>query len=82
MNKPGTEVRKLHHKLMVIDEQLVIAGSFNYTEPATLFNDENIVVLGDLDATGAESIQNQKSLATYALTEINRIITDLGQPVA
>jgi len=71
----------LHHKLMVIDEQLVIAGSFNYTEPATLFNDENIVVLGDLDATGAESIQNQKSLANYALTEINRIITDLGQPV-
>ncbi len=82
MNKPGTEVRKLHHKLMVIDEQLVIAGSFNYTEPATLFNDENIVVLGDLDATGAESIQNQKSIAAYALTEINRIITDLGKPVA
>ena len=66
---------------MIIDEQLVIAGSFNYTEPATLFNDENIVVLGDLDATGAESIQNQKSLASYALTEIERIIADLSQPV-
>ena len=82
LNKPGTEVRKVHHKLMVIDEQLVIAGSFNYTEPATMFNDENIVVLGDLDATGAENLQAQRALAAYALTEINRIITDLGEPVA
>jgi phosphatidylserine/phosphatidylglycerophosphate/cardiolipin synthase-like enzyme len=27
-------LRKLHHKLMVIDEHIVLAGSFNYTEPA------------------------------------------------
>ena len=26
-NKPGTGVRKVHHKLMVIDQRLVIAGS-------------------------------------------------------
>ena len=32
-NKPGTGVRKVHHKLMVIDERLVIVGSFNYTGP-------------------------------------------------
>ncbi|MEU7003270.1 phospholipase D-like domain-containing protein [Nonomuraea sp. NPDC046570] len=37
---------KLHHKLMVIDEAVVIAGSFNYTEPANNYNDENIFVLG------------------------------------
>ncbi len=82
LNKPGTEVRKLHHKLMVVDEQVVIAGSFNYTEPATMFNDENIVVLGDLDATGADSIQNQRTLAAFALAEISRIINDLAAPVA
>src|SRR5215207_8409201 len=32
-NKTGTGVRKIHHKLMVVDERLVIAGSFNYTAP-------------------------------------------------
>ena len=39
-------LRKLHHKLMVIDERIVVAGSFNYTEPANEYNDENIFVLG------------------------------------
>jgi phosphatidylserine/phosphatidylglycerophosphate/cardiolipin synthase-like enzyme len=39
-------VRKLHHKLMVIDERIVVAGSFNYTLPANDYNDENIFVLG------------------------------------
>lgn len=38
--------RKLHHKLMVIDDAVVVAGSFNYTAPANEFNDENIFVLG------------------------------------
>ena len=37
-NKPGTGVRKIHHKLMVIDERLVIAGSFNYIGPAGALN--------------------------------------------
>jgi hypothetical protein len=26
-NKPGTGVRKIHHKLMVIDDQLLIVGN-------------------------------------------------------
>ncbi|MFI6290862.1 phosphatidylserine/phosphatidylglycerophosphate/cardiolipin synthase family protein [Nonomuraea sp. NPDC050790] len=37
---------KLHHKLMVIDEAVVVAGSFNYTAPANNYNDENIFVIG------------------------------------
>jgi phosphatidylserine/phosphatidylglycerophosphate/cardiolipin synthase-like enzyme len=48
-NKPGTRVRKVPHKLMVIDDRLIIAGSFNYTAPANTLNDENIVVIGDLE---------------------------------
>jgi phosphatidylserine/phosphatidylglycerophosphate/cardiolipin synthase-like enzyme len=75
---PSPRPRKLHHKLMVIDEQLIIAGSFNYTGPATLLNDENILVLGDLDATDGDSIQKQKQLAGYALKEIDRMIRDFG----
>ena len=80
-NASGSGVRKVHHKLMVIDERLIIAGSFNYTEPATLLNDENIVVIGDLEEDDPIAEGNQRSLAAYALTEINRIINDLSAPV-
>jgi phosphatidylserine/phosphatidylglycerophosphate/cardiolipin synthase-like enzyme len=80
-NKPRTGVRKVHHKLMVLDERIVIAGSFNYTEPATTLNDENIIVLGDLEETDPEAEAAQRELAAYALTEIERIITDLSEPV-
>ncbi len=37
---------KLHHKLMVIDDDIVVGGSFNYTAPANDYNDENIFVIG------------------------------------
>jgi phosphatidylserine/phosphatidylglycerophosphate/cardiolipin synthase-like enzyme len=80
-NRPGTGVRKVHHKLMVIDEQLVIAGSFNFTGPAGTINDENIVVLGDLEETSPVARAAQGQLAGYALAEIDRIIADLADPV-
>lgn len=75
---PEPKPRKLHHKLMVIDEQPIIAGSFNYTSPATKLNDENIIILGDLDTTDVDSIQKQQELAAYALSEIDRIIAAYG----
>jgi phosphatidylserine/phosphatidylglycerophosphate/cardiolipin synthase-like enzyme len=80
-NKPGTGVRKIHHKLMVIDERLVIAGSFNYTGPATTLNDENIIVVGDLEETNEAAEAAQRQVASYALAEIRRIATDLSEPV-
>ena len=70
----------LHHKLMVLDSQVVIAGSFNYTEPATRLNDENIVVIGDLDATGAVAA-TQRELASYALAEIDRMAVENAIPL-
>lgn len=79
-NRPGTGVRKVHHKLMVIDERLVIAGSFNYTAPATTLNDENIIVLGDLEETREDAETAQRQIASFALQEISRIITDLSRP--
>ena len=72
---------KLHHKLMVIDRQVVIAGSFNYTRPATKLNDENIIILGDLDTESNEARKAQRKLAKYALDEIDRIIKDHGEKV-
>jgi len=79
--KAGTGVGKLHHKLMVLDEQIVIAGSFNYTGPANALNDENIIILGDLDSTKVSSINRQKKLAKFALDEISRIIAEQGEPM-
>ena len=78
--RPGGGIGKLHHKLMVLDEQVVIAGSFNYTGPANRLNDENIIILGDLQTTSAASKAAQTKIAKFALTEIDRIITSHGEP--
>ena len=80
-NSPSSGVRKVHHKLMVIDERLTIVGSFNYTAPAATLNDENIVVLGDLEATAPTADAAQRKIAGYALTEIDRLVHELSEPV-
>lgn len=76
-------VRKLHHKLAVIDECTVLGGSFNYSEPATLYNDEALLVLGspypesegiDVDAAAC------KALAGFFSAEIDRI-RGLSEPL-
>ncbi len=76
---PSHQIGKLHHKLMVLDKQVIIAGSFNYTGPANRLNDENIIILGDLESQDSASIKNQKKLASYSLQEIQRIITEFGK---
>lgn len=75
----GSGLNKLHHKLMVIDGQVLVVGSFNYTEPANLLNDENILVIGDLEETRKESIVRQKALGRFALEEIDRMVRDHGE---
>jgi phosphatidylserine/phosphatidylglycerophosphate/cardiolipin synthase-like enzyme len=76
-------VRKLHHKLAVIAGSTVVGGSFNYSEPATLYNDEALLVLGSphkesegIDVDAAEC----KKLADFFSTEIDRIRT-LSEPL-
>ena len=78
---PGNGLGKLHHKLMVLDGQVVIAGSFNYTGPANRLNDENIIILGDLDTESAAQKKAQTKIAQYAQAEIDRIIQDHGTPM-
>jgi phosphatidylserine/phosphatidylglycerophosphate/cardiolipin synthase-like enzyme len=70
---------KLHHKLMVIDDQLSIFGSFNYTKPANHSNDENIVIVGNLDETRAAQKKKQGQIAVSARKEIDRIIKTFGE---
>lgn len=71
-------VGKLHHKLMTIDDQLTIFGSFNYTRPANKSNDENILVVGNLDETSAAKKKKQAKIAVTAREEIDRIVRDFG----
>jgi phosphatidylserine/phosphatidylglycerophosphate/cardiolipin synthase-like enzyme len=75
-------LRKLHHKLMVIDERTVVAGSFNYTEPANAYNDENLFVLGSAHSE-VEGIPVDAdpcvALGRHLKAEIERIIR-LSEP--
>lgn len=64
---------KLHHKLMTIDDQVSIFGSFNYTGPANRVNDENILIVGDLEETSADAKRKQSRIATGCREEIDRI---------
>ena len=75
------KLQKLYQKLTVIDRQVVIAGSFNYTGAENRLNDESIIILGDLEFTKASTVENQKRLASYALDEIERIIQSFGRPL-
>ncbi len=58
--------------MMVIDDSVTIIGSFNYTKPANLYNDENIVIMGDMENPTPE----QKQIATAARVEIDRIVAE------
>lgn len=62
---------------MVIDEQVVVAGSFNYTKPANDYNDENLFVLGSV-LPKVEGITvdkaNCRALARHMKAEVERII--------
>jgi phosphatidylserine/phosphatidylglycerophosphate/cardiolipin synthase-like enzyme len=55
LKSAGVDVRldgnpnSMHHKFMVIDEYIVVTGSYNWSTAAETRNDENIVVILDRD---------------------------------
>ena len=57
---------KLHHKMMVIDRQVVVTGSFNYTDKANRFNDESVFFI------------HNPEIAEFFIGEIERIFDDLA----
>jgi phosphatidylserine/phosphatidylglycerophosphate/cardiolipin synthase-like enzyme len=72
-------LRKLHDKLMVIDESIVVAGSFNYTQPANDYNDENLFVIGSVfPKVGNISVDQAEcaALPKHMKAEIGRIIAN------
>jgi phosphatidylserine/phosphatidylglycerophosphate/cardiolipin synthase-like enzyme len=58
---PDGNPKKMHDKVMIVDNQIVITGSYNFTASAARKNDENLVVFYSRD------------LASIYLKEFNRI---------
>jgi phosphatidylserine/phosphatidylglycerophosphate/cardiolipin synthase-like enzyme len=62
MRCAGLDVRQdgnpyiLHHKVVIVDNNTVITGSFNFSTNATDSNDENLLIIRDPDLT-AQYIQ-------------------------
>lgn len=59
LQRDGLDVRVdsieglMHHKVIVIDSEIVIFGSFNFTRSANIRNDENLVVVYDAELARA-----------------------------
>lgn len=41
----------LHHKVLIIDDRIVVTGSANFSNNADRFNDENLIILANADLT-------------------------------
>jgi phosphatidylserine/phosphatidylglycerophosphate/cardiolipin synthase-like enzyme len=69
---------------MVIDDAIVVAGSFNYTGPANEYNDENIFVIGSPYENlpkaegGPNDLGENERICDFFRSEIDRIIADLS----
>jgi phosphatidylserine/phosphatidylglycerophosphate/cardiolipin synthase-like enzyme len=60
----------LHHKVFIIDDELVLTGSFNISSNATEDNDENMVIIRDAD------------LAAQYIAEFGRVQSQATVPPA
>lgn len=76
----GLDVREdgnpftFHHKVFIIDEQIVATGSFNFSESATSSNDENMVIIQDADVA-AQYLAEYQRMRTQATVPSNSDIT-------
>ncbi|KKT29237.1 MAG: Phospholipase D/transphosphatidylase [Candidatus Collierbacteria bacterium GW2011_GWC2_44_18] len=57
--------RTFHHKVIIIDGQIVITGSFNFSDSADQENDENLLIIHDpsLAAAYEKEFQRMKSMS-------------------
>lgn len=53
----------MHHKVIIIDEQTVVMGSFNFSDNADKSNDENILIIHDATIAKAFKAEYDKVLA-------------------
>lgn len=70
----GSDFQKLHHKLVTIDDKVVVVGTFNFTRSAR-FSHETVLVLGGNETDSAA----QRTLVNTVANEIDRLIEN-GSP--
>lgn len=61
---PHTEQDFMHNKVLIIDDHLVITGSFNFSENAEL-NDENLLILNSAQVAAAYTSYFDRLYAQY-----------------
>jgi phosphatidylserine/phosphatidylglycerophosphate/cardiolipin synthase-like enzyme len=75
MKKAGLDVYTdgspytMHHKVIVVDERIVMAGSFNFSSSADHENDENLLVIDD------------PALARSFKAEYDRVLDQAKHPI-
>ncbi|MEI8306475.1 MAG: phospholipase D-like domain-containing protein [Chloroflexales bacterium] len=60
----------MHHKVIIIDQRVVITGSYNFTSRAESVNDENLLIIED------------PTIATLYMDEFARVYAQAQNPVA
>jgi phosphatidylserine/phosphatidylglycerophosphate/cardiolipin synthase-like enzyme len=60
-----------HHKVIVIDGEVVITGSFNFTKPAQEKNAENVLIIRD-QAVAAQDTQNWDAHRQHSQAYVGR----------
>jgi phosphatidylserine/phosphatidylglycerophosphate/cardiolipin synthase-like enzyme len=65
---PDGNCYTMHHKVIVIDERIVITGSYNFTSRAERTNDENLLIIDD------------PTLAAAYLAEFERVFEQANNP--
>jgi len=56
-------VGQMHHKVIIIDEQIVITGSYNFSASAERANDENVIIFFDPQIAAQYLAEFQRVLA-------------------
>ncbi len=56
----------MHHKVMIIDDQILVVGSYNFSRNAEVYNDENTLIIGDA------------GISSLYLQEFERIFAQAG----
>jgi phosphatidylserine/phosphatidylglycerophosphate/cardiolipin synthase-like enzyme len=59
----------MHHKVIVVDDHLVMFGSFNFSDNAAEDNDENLLLVDD------------PVFANAFTAEVNRMVTLAQNPI-
>ncbi|HEX9035678.1 MAG TPA: phospholipase D-like domain-containing protein [Ktedonobacterales bacterium] len=62
---PNTEQDFMHNKVLIIDDHLVVTGSFNFSENAEL-NDENLLILNSAQVASAYTSYFDRLYAAYS----------------